>query len=103
MVRPQKEQWGVSCSLRPWKAWAILTDLRVCSRLMGPPRWSRDAYVGGVCHCLCGGDRCSQHAARLVLVIGSFGCLTIATRTRYLIPHILPDLKVHLEVIPFSV
>ena len=43
------------------------------------------AYVGRVCHCHCGGDRSSRHPVRLVWVNGSFGCRTIAARTRDLI------------------
>ena len=30
MVHPWKEPWGLSPSLRPWGAWAVLTDL--CGR-----------------------------------------------------------------------
>ena len=52
---------------------------------MGPPRSSCDAYVGPVCHCHCGSDRRSRHPVRLVWVNGSFGCRTIAARTRDLI------------------
>ena len=54
-------------------------------RPVGPPRSSCDAYVGRVCHCHCGGDRRSRHPVRLVWVNGSFGCRTIAVRTRDLI------------------
>ena len=52
----------------------FLTDLCGRSRPMEPPRSSRDAYVGNVCHCHCGGDRRSPHPVRLVWVNGSFGC-----------------------------
>ena len=38
-----------------------------------------------VCHCHCGSDRSSRHPVRLVWVNGSFGCRTIAARTRDLI------------------
>ena len=44
-----------------------------------------DACVGRVCHCHCGSDRRSRQAVRLVWVNGSFGCRTIAARTRDLI------------------
>ena len=59
----------------------------LCGRFrpVGPPRSSCDAYVGGVCHCHCGSDRSSRHPVRLVWVNGSFGCRTIAARTRHLI------------------
>ena len=59
----------------------------LCDRFrpVGPPRSSCDAYVGRVCHCHCGGDRRSRHPVRLVWVNGSFGCRTIAARTRDLI------------------
>ena len=40
---------------------------------------------GRVCHCHCGSDRSSRHPVRLVWVNGSFGCRTIAARTRDLI------------------
>ena len=59
-------------------------DLCGRSRPVGPPRVSV-AYVGRVCHCHCGGDRRSRHPVRLVWVNGSFGCRTIAARTRDLI------------------
>ena len=85
MVRPRKDPWGLSPSLRPWEAWGSLMDL--CGRFqpVGPPRSSCDAYVGRVCHCHCGGDRRSRQPVRLVWVNGSFGCRTIAARTRDLI------------------
>ena len=54
MVRPWKDPWGLSHSLGPWGASTVLTDLCGCSRPEGPPQWSSDAYVGGVCHCHCG-------------------------------------------------
>ena len=66
-------------------AWGSLMDLCGRFRPVGPSRSSRDAYVGRVCHCHCGGDRSSQHPVRLVWVNGSFGCRTIAARTRDLI------------------
>ena len=90
MVRPWKEPWGLCSSLRPWEAWAVLTDLFGRSRPVGPPQLSRDAYVGRVCHCHRGGDRCSRHPVHLVWVNGSFGCRTIAARTRDLMLHTLP-------------
>ena len=37
MVRPWKEPWGLSPSLRPWEAWTVLTDLCGRSRPVGPP------------------------------------------------------------------
>ena len=69
----------------PWEAWGNLMDL--CGRFgpVGPPRSSCDAYVGRVCHCHCGSDRSSRHLVRLVWVNRSFGCRTIAARTRDLI------------------
>ena len=85
MVRPRKDPWGLSPSLRPWEAWGSLMDL--CGRFwpVGPPWSSCDAYVGRVCHCHCGSDRRSRHPVRLVWVNGSFGCQTIAARTQDLI------------------
>ena len=85
MVRPRKDPWGLSPVGGPWEAWGSLMDLCGRSRLVGPPRPSCDAYVGRVCHCHCGGDRSSRHPVRLVWVNGSFGCRTIAARTRDLI------------------
>ena len=93
MVRPRKDPWGLSPVGGPWEAWGSLMDLCGRSRLVGPPRPSCDAYVGRVCHCHCGGDRSSRHPVRLVWVNGSFGCRTIAARTRDLILdtiHVLP-------------
>ena len=81
MVRPRKDPWGLSPSLRPWEAWGSLMDLCGRFRPVGPPRSSCDAYVGRVCHCHCGSDRRSRHPVRLVWVSGSFGCRTIAART----------------------
>ena len=49
------------------------------------PRSLCDACVGRVCHRHCGSDRRSRHPVRLVWVNGSFGCQTIAARTRDLI------------------
>ena len=69
----------------PWEAWGSLMDLCGRFRPVGPPRSSCDAYVGRVCHCHCGSDRRSRHPVRLVWVNGSFGCRTIAARTRDLI------------------
>ena len=89
MVRPRKDPWGLSPVGGPWEAWGSLMDLCGRSRLVGPPRPSCDAYVGRVCHCHCGGDRSSRHPVRLVWVNGSFGCRTIAARTRDLILYIL--------------
>ena len=82
MVRPRKDPWGLSPSLRPWEAWGSLMDLCGRFRPVGPPRSSCDAYVGRVGHCHCGGDRRSRHPVRLVWVNGSFGCRTIDARTR---------------------
>ena len=90
MVRPRKDPWGLSPSLRPWEAWGSLMDLCGRFRPVGPPRSSCDAYVGRVCHCHCGGDRRSRHPVRLVWVNGSFGCRTIAARTRDLILDTIP-------------
>ena len=85
MVRARKDPWGLSPSLRPWEAWGSLMDLCGRFRPVGPPQSSCDAYVGRVCHCHCGSDRRSRHPVRLVWVNGSFGCRTIAARTRDLI------------------
>ena len=85
MVRPRKDPWGLSPVGGPWEAWGSLMDLCGRSRPVGPPRSSCVAYVGRVCHCHCGGDRSSRHPVRLVWVNGSFGCRTIAARTRDLI------------------
>ena len=85
MVRPKEDPWGLSPSLRPWEAWGSLMDLCGHFRPVGPPRSLCGAYVGRVCHYHCGGDRCSRHPVRLVWVNGSFGCQTIAARTRDLI------------------
>ena len=85
MVRPRKDPWGLSPRLRPWEAWGSLMSLCGRFRPVGPPRSSCDAYVGRVCHCHCGSDRRSRHPVRLVWVNGSFGCRTIAARTRGLI------------------
>ena len=85
MVRPRKDPWGLLPRLRPWEALGSLMDLCGRFRPVGPPRSSCDAYVGRVCHCHCGGDRRSRHPVRLVWVNGSFGCRTIAARTRDLI------------------
>ena len=93
MVRPRKDPWGLSPVGGPWEAWGSLMDLCGRSRPVGPPRSSCVAYVGRVCHCHCGGDRSSRHPVRLVWVNGSFGCRTIAARTRELILdtiHVLP-------------
>ena len=85
MVRPRKDPLGLSPSRRDWEAWGSLMDPCGPFRPVGPPRSSCDAYVGRVCHCHCGSDRSSRHPVRLVWVHGSFGCRTIADRTRDLI------------------
>ena len=90
MVRPWKDPWQLSPSLRPWEAWAALRDLLGRARPVGPPRSSHDAYVGGVCHCHCGSDHRRRHPVRLVWVNGSFARPTIAARTADLIVHTLP-------------
>ena len=90
MVRPSKDLWGLSPDLRPWEAWASLTDLCGCSQPVRPPSSSCDVNVGPVCHCHCGGDRRSRHPVRLVWVNRSFGCRTIAARTQDLILYMLP-------------
>ena len=82
---PKKGPVGTSPRLRPWEFWGSLMDLCGRFRPVGPPRSSCGAYVGRVCHCHCGSDRCSRHPVRLVWVNGSFGCRTIAARTRDLI------------------
>ena len=82
---PRKDPWGLSPRLRPWEAWGSLMDPCGRFRPVGPPRSSCDAYVGRVCHCHCGSDRRSWHPVRLVWVNKSFGCRTIAARTRDLI------------------
>ena len=48
MVRPWKDPWGLSPSLRPWEARTVLRDICGRSRPVGLPRSSRDAYVGCV-------------------------------------------------------
>ena len=68
----------------------FLTDLCGRSQPVGPPRLSRDAHVGCVCHCHCSGDRRNRHLVRLAWGNGSFGCRTIAARTRYLILVTIP-------------
>ena len=68
MVRPWMDPWGLSPSLRPWEAWAVLTDLCGCSRPVGPPGLFRDAYIGCVCGCHCAGHCCSRYLVRLVWV-----------------------------------
>ena len=85
MVRPRKDPWGLSPRLRPWEGWGSLMDLCGRFRPVGPPPSSCDAYVGRVRHCHYGSDRRSRHPVRLVWVNGSFGCRTIAARTRDLI------------------
>ena len=89
MVRPREDPWGLSPSLRPWEAWGSLMDLCGRFRPLGPPRSSSDAYVGRVCDYCCPSDCCSWHSVRLVWVNGSFGCQTIAARTRDLILDII--------------
>ena len=88
LVRLWKDLCGLSPSLRPPKAWTVLTDLCVRFEPVGLPPLSCDAYVGLVCHCHCGGYRSSP--VRLVWVRGSFGCPTIAASTQDLIVHMLP-------------
>ena len=85
MVRPREDPWRLSPSLRPWEGWGSLMDLCGPFRPVGPPRSSCGAYVGRVSHCHCGSDRRSRHPVRLVWVNESFGCRTIAARTRVLI------------------
>ena len=85
MVRPRKDLGDSPPAGGPWEALGSLMDLCGRFRPVGPPRSSCDAYVGRVCHCNCGGDRRSRHQVRLVCVNGSFGCRTIAARTRDLI------------------
>ena len=87
MVCPWKDPWGLSHSLRPWEAWAALTDLCGCSQPPELPRSSSDVYVGRLCHCHCGGDRRSRHVVRLVWVNRFFGCRTSAVGTLDLIHH----------------
>ena len=36
MVRPWKDPWGLSPSLRPWEAWTALTDLCDGCQSVGP-------------------------------------------------------------------
>ena len=90
LVRPQMDPWGLSPSLRPWEAWAVLTDLCGCSGPVGPPGLLRDAYIGCVCHCHCAGHCCSRYLVRLVWIHGSAGCRTIVARTPGLILQTLP-------------
>ena len=75
-------------------------DLCGRSRPVGPPRSSRVAYVGHVCHYHCGGDRSSWHPVRLVWVNGSFGCRTISARTRDLILDTVPLITNIYSMIP---
>ena len=100
MVRPREDPWGLSPSLRPWEAWGSLMDLCGRSQPVGPPRLSRDAYVGRVCHCHCGSECCSRHPVRLVWVNGSFGCRTIAARTRDLTLDTILEVAVIYSAIP---
>ena len=100
MVRPRKDPWGLSPVGGPWEAWGSLMDLCGRSRPVGPPRSSCVAYVGRVCHCHCGGDRSSRHPVRLVWVNGSFGCRTIAARTRDLILDTVPLITNIYSIIP---
>ena len=95
MVRPRKDPWGLSPVGRPWEAWGSLMDLCGRSRPVGPPRSSCVAYVGRACHCHCGHDRSSRHPVRLVWVNGSFGCRTIAARTRDLILDTIPVVRAY--------
>ena len=100
MVRPRKDPWGLSPVGGPWEAWGSLMDLCGRSRPVGPPQSSCVAYVGRVCHCHCGGDRSSRHPVRLVWVNGSFGCRTIAARTRDLILDTIPLITYSYSIIP---
>ena len=102
MVRPRKDPWGLSPVGGPWEAWGSLMDLCGRSRPVGPPRSSCDAYVGRVCHYHCGGDRSSRHPVRLVWVNGSFGCRTIAARTRDLILDTILAVTNSYSIIPVS-
>ena len=66
MVRPWKDPWGLSPSLRPLETLAVLMDCYGHSQPVGPPRSSCDAYVGRVCHCHCvvtvaPGTRCAWY------------------------------------------
>ena len=79
-----------------------LMDLCGRFRPVGPPRSSCDAYVGRVCHCHCGSDRRSRHPVRLVWVKGSFGCRTIAARTRDWILDTIPVVTNNYSTIPVS-
>ena len=90
MVRPWKDPWGLSPSLRPLEARTVLTDLCGRSRLVAPPQLSCDSYVGRVCHSHCGGDRRSRQPVHLVWVNGSLGCRKITARTQNYILHTLP-------------
>ena len=100
MVRPRKDPWGLSPVGGPSEAGGSLMDLCGRSRPVGPPRSSCVAYVGRVCHCHCGGDRSSRHPVRLVWVNGSFGCRTIAARTRDLILDNVPLITNTYSIIP---
>ena len=100
MVRPREDPWGLSPSLRPWDAWGNLMDLCGRFRPVGPPRSLCDGYVGRVCHCHCGSDRRSRHPVRLVWVNGSFGCGTIAARTRDLIPDTILAVTSNYSTVP---
>ena len=82
MLHPWKDPWGISPSLRPSGAWAVLTDPPGRCRPVGPPRLSHDANIGHVCHCHCGGDCRSGDPVGLIWVNGSLGCRTVAARTR---------------------
>ena len=73
-----------------FKAMCSLMGIRHAKSVAYLRRSSGRAEVAGrqlfdVCHCHCGGDRSSRHPVRLVWVNGSFGCRTIAARTRDLI------------------
>ena len=70
MVRPWKDLWGVSPSLRAWEARVVLTNPCGRCRPVGPPQSLCDAYVVRVCHCHCGGDRRCRHPVCLVWVTG---------------------------------
>ena len=79
MVRSWKDPWGRSTSLGPSEASTVLTNLCGRSRPVGPmlALYANATVVLTL-------------AAGLVWVNGSFGCRTIAARTRDLILHMLP-------------
>ena len=100
IVRPREDPWGLSPSLQPREPWGSLMDLCGRFRPVGPPQSSSGAYVGRVCHCHCGSDRCSRHLVRLVWVNGFLGCQTIAARTQDLIPNTILAVTGTYSIIP---